>query len=296
MRAVRFTVLLVALFILGGMVSIPNSYAVCGTGTWNGNAGDGKWETAGNWSGNCVPDASAVIPNDAFVVTISTSQSLTGSVFVGTGDTLICTSACTLTVSTDYVNNPGGTLTNSGTISVSGTFFNDDGATVTNVGTITVSGAFVNSPSATVTSSGTISVSGTFFNDPGATLTNSGPIAVSGDFVNSPSATVTNFGTITVSGKFFNDPGATVTNFGKVSILGDFVNVDGRFIDKCGGTVNKAPTFGNSIETPPCVVGGEVLSLDYGSLMFSAVPWILIIATLAAATAIILRQKFKLFH
>lgn len=212
MRTSQFAVLLVALFILGVMVSIPKLNATC-SGNWTGAAGDGKWETAGNWNNNCVPTNDATIPDGAFVVTISTPQSLTGSIVVGVGDTLVCAFSCTLTI--------GGALNVVGT--------------VTNVGTI---------------------------------------IVIAGVLI---LGSVVNFGTFTIQGP----PG--------------FFTNEGSFIDKCGGTVNKAPEV-NPVETVPCVVGGEVLSLDYGSLMLSVVPWILIIATLVAgAAAIIIRQKFKPF-
>jgi hypothetical protein len=232
MRTVQFTVLLVALFILGAMVPIPRTHALP-VRTWTGAARDGKWETAGNWDCNCVPGLSerAVIPAGSFVVTISSTQSIV-SLAVGAGDLVRCTSTCTLTL-LELLDNSG---------------------TVNNFGTIN-----------TVT----------FANEAGSTLTNSG--------------------TITVAQTFSTGSGATVVNFGAITISGQFAN-DGAFIDRCQGTVNKPPTVGSGTFTtdPSCpVVGGEVVPLDYGSIMFSAVPWILIIATLAAAAAIILRQKFK---
>jgi hypothetical protein len=231
MRTVQFAALMVALFILGAMVSTPRAHAIP-LRTWTGAAGDGKWETPGNWDCNCVPGLSerAAIPAGAFEVTISSAQSIV-SLTVGAGALVVCSSTCTLTLS-EILDNSG---------------------TVKNFGTIN-----------TVT----------FANEAGSALTNSGIITVAQTFSTGSGATVVNFGAITISGQFAND---------------------GTFIDRCKGTVNKPPTVGSGTFTtdPACPVGGEVVSLDYGSVMFSAVPWIMIIATLAAAATIILRQKFK---
>lgn len=131
--------------------------------TWTGAAGDGRWETAGNWD-NGVPTSGigANIPHDAFVVTISTAQSVL-YLGVGAGDTLICTATCSLTV---VLGIPNGILGNLGTISNSGTITTTDlanaGGTLTNSGTVTVAGTF--GITGTVVNFGTITISGEFAN------------------------------------------------------------------------------------------------------------------------------------
>ncbi|MBI3784507.1 MAG: hypothetical protein HY270_14020 [Deltaproteobacteria bacterium] len=244
-RMIRLAALLAALLPLGAVVSASKAYAVC-NGTWTGNAGDKKWETASNWSGNCVPNHDATIPDDSFVITISTPQSLTGAVSIGVGDHLTCAIGCTLTLSTvgSNISNQG-SFSNFGTVNIStaaGGFFSNSGSTFENDGTFTItmgaasSGGFFNS--GTVLNRGMLSVtagassSGGFFND--------GPFS--------------NFGTVSVgigapgsSGGFYNSD--NFTNHGMVNILGPefrFAN-SGTFIDACNGTVSEAPTSGNPV-------------------------------------------------
>ena len=169
MRTVHFAVLLVALFILGSVFSIPTAHAVPPP-TWNGAAHDGKWETPQNWDCgggvNCVPapGSSVIIPNGAFVVTISTTQSIY-ALIVGLGDTVTCESTCTLTL-ISLANL--GTFTNFGTITTEGLA---NVGTFTNFGTITVSVVFVNGGTFTNRCHGTVKITptsgtGTFTTDP----------------------------------------------------------------------------------------------------------------------------------
>jgi hypothetical protein len=177
-------------------------------------------------------------------------------------------------------------------------------------GHVPASGDNVVIPSGTVTvtaneniGSGGISNRGTLFVNSGVSLS-----FVSLD--NSSGGTITNSGTITTTGYGIdNSSGGTITNSGTITITGSMTgygidNTSGTITNYCGGTITFSPAagtlygpgtlYGNPIIKRCPVVGGEVLSLDYGSLMFSAVPWILIIATIATAGAIIFRQKFKL--
>jgi fibronectin-binding autotransporter adhesin len=271
MRIVQFAVLMVALFILGSMVSIPLAHAA--TCTWDGS--NSTWETAAHWSCGHVPVSgdNVVIPSGT--VTVTANENI-GSGGISNRGTLFVNSGVSLSfVSLD--NSSGGTLTNHGTITTTGYGIdNSSGGTITNSGTITIT------PS--ITSYG-------IDNAVGGTITNSGTITITGYGIdNSSGGTITNSGTITITG--------SMTGYG-------IDNTSGTITKYCGGTITFSPAagtlygpgtlYGNPIIIKTCpAVGGEVLSLDYGSLMFSAVPWILIIATLATAGAIIFRQKFKL--
>jgi hypothetical protein len=181
MRSVGlFAVLLVALFILGSVVSIPKGHSLSDT-IWTGLAGDGKWETAGNWD-NGVPTFSvlAEIPNGGFVVTISTAQ-IALTLSVGLGDTVTCERTCTL--ATENLSNLGtfinyrtvtlvgfdnvGAFTNYGTVYSNG--LNNVG-TFTNFGAVTI-GRFVNDGTFTNRCHGTVNMTptagtGTFTTDP----------------------------------------------------------------------------------------------------------------------------------
>ncbi len=57
--------------------------------TWNGNAGDGLWSTAGNWVGSALPDrnnvAAVVIPSDESVTFDSDTVGTIGSTIANSG-------------------------------------------------------------------------------------------------------------------------------------------------------------------------------------------------------------------
>ncbi len=164
MRTVPLAALLVALFILGSVVSIPTAHAVPPT-TWTGAAGDGKWETAGNWAGGHLPGPSSNVgipPFGAFVVTISTTQTIT-ALNVAPGDTVTCESTCTLALIVGLSN--AGTFTNFGTVTSSGL---GNTGTFTNSGTVTTSTFLANL--GTFTNYGTVTIGVTFIN--GGTFTN----------------------------------------------------------------------------------------------------------------------------
>jgi hypothetical protein len=72
-----------------------------------------------------VPDNDVTIPDDAYVVTISTPESLTGSISVGTGDTLICTSSCTVNLLPDGVLENHGVINNCGALIIGDDFVNE---------------------------------------------------------------------------------------------------------------------------------------------------------------------------
>lgn len=212
MRTAPLAALLVAFVILGSMVSIPTAHAL--PPTWNGAAGDGKWETAGNWVSGVLPGplASAVIPPGAFVVTISTTQSIT-ALTVGLGDTVTCESTCTLALSNvgPGLNNVG-TFTNFGTVT-SGVLAND--GTFTNSGTVKTLTDLVNV--GTFTNFGTVTIGVAFDND--------------GTFTNRCHGTV-NMTPTSGTGTFTTDPtcpavGGVVTTVNAFSILAPWIAVLG---------------------------------------------------------------------
>ena len=198
----RFLAGMLAVLILATVTSVPIVAAdSCPPGSvcWTGDAGDGRWESVANWSGDAVPASySKVLISLPFagqpVVTIS-SAPLIKSLLIGSGVTLSCVSACSLRV--EY---GGAQITNSGVIA--------------NHGSIQVLGGgagIVNS--GIITNSGTVSVEGGsayITNSADGTITNSegGRITVFGGGAKIENhGTITNFGTIEVSGG-----GATIMN------------------------------------------------------------------------------------
>jgi hypothetical protein len=221
MRTVPLAVLLVAFFILGSMVSIPRAHALPPPITWNGAAGDGKWETAGNWVGGVPPgpgDVVVILPG-AFAVTISTTQSIF-ALTVGLGDTVTCESTCTLALTSLSGLNNLGTFTNFGTVTSNGL---GNAGTFTNYGTVTLTTLLVNV--GTFTNFGTVTIGVTFVNG--------------GTFTNRCHGTV-NITPTSGTGTFTTDPtcpavGGVVTTVNAFSILAPWIGVLG--LVGCIGTV-----------------------------------------------------------
>ncbi|MEA1886974.1 MAG: T9SS type A sorting domain-containing protein [Bacteroidota bacterium] len=91
------------------------SYSVMEDGTWTGDAGDGAWETAGNWHGGVVPDGSmnVIIPDGGDAnITLSgpLSPAICSDLTIDPGGTLTVNAGMCLTVN--------GTLTNNGTLNL----------------------------------------------------------------------------------------------------------------------------------------------------------------------------------
>ncbi len=105
------------------------------TDTWTGDAGDGSWQTAGNWSTSSVPTSTtrACIPSGA-TATISYSNTTVGSI-TGEGDIAVVSGTLELADSST-VSEIGGltlngtTLTGSGTLEIYGALTTTGRATV----------------------------------------------------------------------------------------------------------------------------------------------------------------------
>ncbi len=68
--------LLFGLLILGVLLAFPKSLAAACTVTWTGNAGDGQWTTAANWSSGSLPGANdnVCIPSGKTVTLVGSSS------------------------------------------------------------------------------------------------------------------------------------------------------------------------------------------------------------------------------
>jgi sugar lactone lactonase YvrE len=123
-RALSGAAILVAaiLALAGGASAEPTC-----TDTWTGTAGDGLWQTAGNWSTASVPDSSDVVCiGSGTTVKIKEGSNTAGSLqdegsLEITGGSLELTDSSTMSSVKSLVLD-GGTLTGAGSVTVSGTF------------------------------------------------------------------------------------------------------------------------------------------------------------------------------
>jgi hypothetical protein len=122
------------------------SIAATGTGTgsisqrasvtWTGTAGDGKWSTAGNWTGGALPDGANVlavsIPAGASVsFDASTLPTQLNSIAAGTGGSFLMAGSSlnvASSLTTPNFNQTGGTLNGAGSLVVSNSFAKSGGS------------------------------------------------------------------------------------------------------------------------------------------------------------------------
>ena len=211
--------LLFVTFILAIILALPNLSSAACTETWTGAAGDGLWQTAGNWSPAGVPG-----PTDdacigvAFSVTLSAGAQSINSL---TSDGTLTISGGSLdiaTASTANTLNLSSTISGAGALIVSGVF-NWTAGTMSGTGTTTI-------PATT-----TLNISGFGHNLTGRTLNIAGTATQSG-----------------VNSQVFLVSGATVNI--QVGGVYDLQNDQGIFFG--GGTastVNNAGTFQKSAGT-----------------------------------------------
>jgi hypothetical protein len=171
-------------------LNIPRAYA--DAVTWTGSAGDGKWESAKNWSSRGIPGASDLVSiSGPFTVSLSSTAGISG-LSLAAGSVLNCNSGCSLTLGTGGTTiygainvNFGGTISNFDAIDNSGTITNNQGGTISNSGTINNyfgsaivnSGTITNHRGATITNPGYTSNQGTIINECGGTISGSGTVS-----------------------------------------------------------------------------------------------------------------------
>lgn len=248
------TVLVLASLVL---VLIPKTMASCPPGTvcWTGVAGDGKWETARNWSSGSVPGAysrvSISLPFSSQALIVASSHPTLFTLTIGNAVTVQCTGDCELTASArpsqslltsvsqlPYIANAG-TITNSGEISVIGGSLmvsaGDAAVEIRNSGNITNSGIIsVESGGARITNSGTM------------TNSNGGSISLDGgsaEIRNHAGGNITNSGTISMEGGsagITNDVDATIINSQTISVEGGRAHVtnSGNITNNNGGRIS----------------------------------------------------------
>ncbi len=177
--------------------------------TWNGNAGDGLWSSAGNWVGSALPDQ-----NNVVAVVIPSDESVTfDSDIVGTiGSTIANSGTLTFNGSNNFtfgqVISGTGTLTKSesGTLTLSG-INTYTGLTTINQGTLYITNAagLGNASTGTTVSDGaTLKVAGG--------LTVSEPITINGSGVSDVGAIYFESGNNTYSGAITLGSNATITS------------------------------------------------------------------------------------
>jgi len=241
----------------------------------NGSGG-GEWSTGvtSTWNGGVEPIASDdVIIKSGDTVTLTESKTVTGSITIESGGTLIIDGP-----NGGQIELSGGTINNSGTLTLNGGSdpgsgqINVDPGTINNSGTITTNG-------------GSESFSGQINLTAGSTLNNSGTITTnggSGNFsgqINLNNGAINNSGTITVNdggpissgqiniasnGTLTNECSGTikVNNGGKINIGGTFIN-RGTFIN------NGILTGDDPIDESRECVGGEFLPIDSTALILA---------------------------
>ncbi len=172
------------LFVVGLVVFFTRLYPAdlsrAATITWTGEAGDGKWETAGNWSGSAVPTASddvtIVSTSTLITVTLSSGQTADFSSLTVGGDVLQTTFVLEGNIGTggNIILGNAGILEqkNLVTQTVSGTLTIQSGGTLTHTGNTSEQSYIINLVAQTIDlqAGGTISVTGK-----GYGMANSGP-------------------------------------------------------------------------------------------------------------------------
>ena len=165
--------------------------AAAGSETWNGNAGDNKWETKGNWSSNQVPGKNDSVTINSGTVTINTDTANINSLTM-TGGTLTLNGTSTLNMTQGGGNN----------FTLSGGSFNGASGNVSFGNDLVISGtASYQAPSGTSAIAGNLTMTG-------GTYTGAGSTTVSKNV--DVNASTTSGGDPTLVGYWsFDDTGAT---------------------------------------------------------------------------------------
>jgi hypothetical protein len=260
------------------------------TTTWTGNAGDGKWETAGNWIGGVPVTASDVtLPEMASAYTVSISSaapiaSLTiGDFNFSNPITLILASGANLhaTGAISFVGSAPVVIEGQGTLQADGGFTKNGGGassilagTATTGGTLVVRGAldfnialgFANSSIATTLNIATANIGLNSFNITSSTQT----LEISANVTFLTVATVTG-GTIQIDGSTLTvgngltlSAGATLIGSGT---LDSQIKGAGSVITAAGGTLTLTQAVSNDGLNPMGLVlgSGSTLVLSSGN-------------------------------
>ncbi|MFN8104270.1 MAG: Calx-beta domain-containing protein [Acidimicrobiia bacterium] len=242
------------------VLSLTGGGPAC-TVTWDGGGGNGRWDTAANWSTDALPSASdvACIPEGATVNHASGDSTVGGVNVRGTltvsGGTLAIAGESTIAV----LNVSGGVLGGAGNVTVGGQF-NWTNGTVSGAGTLTVGPAATASISTGNTkylerhllNTGSLAWSdGNLILHSGGHLDNAATFTITSGYgaqwfdggtapkiTNQPGATITKTATTTAtlgsSGVEFTNNGTITAAEGTLKLESDVTNVSGTTLD--GGT------------------------------------------------------------
>ncbi len=214
--------------------------------TWTGDAGDGLWDTAGNWSGSIIPTTgdnvsfaqtgvytvrlgSAITVNSISVSWAQTGDKVTLDL---NGQSLTVTSAsvvamdCTLALNGGTLSGPGGwTINNSGTLSVSSGSLQSD-VTLQSGAQMTVTSSSSIPLGKALTVNGTLAQSGSghlsFGTGSSLTIGATGVYNISntGGILDNGGGTVINNGTINKSGVAAASINRPLTNASTINVTG----------------------------------------------------------------------------
>ncbi len=255
-----------AAIVMGAVVALPASAsaeASC-TVTWTGAAGDGLWQSAGNWSTSSVPGTSDVVCiGSGVTVEVTAGVDHAGSLqdlgsLVISGGSLELADASTAS-SVAALTMQGGALTGAGSLGVSGSFSWVGGATMSGSGsTIVESGASgeIEAPAGapavvdgrSFLNEGILTfASGTIFLSDGARFDNAGTFKANSETssyasqIGIPSGSEGAAPSFVNTGTFEKTAGTATTTVGVVFDNGGTVEADTGQFSFSAGEVQKAP-------------------------------------------------------
>ena len=177
------------------------------TNTWTNTAGDGKWNTAGNWSRGSVPSTTDDVVFDSTstancAINVTTNKVVTFSVNTGYSGTITQNNGFTLNAISLTLNSSTATFTggdSTSPITLTGSLTLSAGTFTSTAGTLAVfSSLVITTPAATFNhNNGVININGN------TTLSLNTGSATLYDFQITGRSTITTTGTVTVSHNFF---------------------------------------------------------------------------------------------
>ena len=220
-----------------------------GSTTWNGNAGDSKWETAGNWSkGAPTSSLFACVPNGSAAITVNSAENAAG-LLLGAGNTVeVKTGSLTLSSGTTPSALQGKLTVDSGaaaTVGSSALLLNATGASIVNQGSFSVAGAFEQDAGTVAkgTNDGPVDMLG------GSTLTFAG--TGSGAFEAYDANAVADNFTVSLAGNIASGQSLDIKteDFGRgvghttINAAGSFTNAGTITVEHIGGSANSNLAF-----------------------------------------------------
>ena len=227
-------------FVLAALVTLP-AFGV--DRIWNGNAGDNKWKTAGNWLGGTAPVSGDSLFFSGNIGAVNTNDFTTGTAFNGLN-----------------FNGPGAFVLWGNTVGLNGNVTNNQIATAE---TINLPLTLNFAPTIDVVSNGVLSINRPISGNFGVTQTSAGQLTLT--------ATNTFTGPITVLGGVFN-----VTNDFSLGAApasptpGDLILNGGTLLANTSMTINSnrgialGPTAGAGLGTMDVLSG---ITLTYGGII-----------------------------